>query len=511
MTLFEKSAIDALAHRVFNTSDLESAINEVYGFFRRHLPLDLIGLPVYDALRGTLRYRAFVNDEGVILADETIRLTQEAEKEARNIVPRKAVLIASMQENPVTREIYCHLGVEEPGTTLPIMVEIGQSRFGILALAAWGENRYTSDQLKVIEKMYEPISGVVRHILSQLEIENLKERLIRATGEIRERLIGGRVIGDLTGLKEVMSLAEQAAPLDVPVLIMGETGVGKEVVANAIHHLSKRSNGPMISINCGAIPDTLLDSELFGHEKGAFTGADTIRQGYFEQADRGTIFMDEIGELSLQAQVKLLRVMQDMTFQRVGGRRPIQVDVRVIAATNRDLKTLIANVQFRKDLWFRLNVFPIHVPALRERIIDIPTLAEYFVRRQSMEMNLPYKSRFASGAIKQLQAYDWPGNIRELKNVIERALITSRGEPLTFPDLAGITPKEQESFAAFKTGPWPTLDEITAQHIRQTLMKTNGQVGGKGGAADLLGINSSTLRARMRKLGIHITRMTGNF
>lgn len=511
MAILDKTEIEALSHRVFNSRDLESGINEVYRFFRAHLHIDLIGLPVFDAQMGTLRYRAFVDEEGVILADETIRLTKEAIMEARNIVSRKATLIGSMGENPVTREVYSHMGVEEPGTTLPIAVEIGPSRYGVLSLTAWGENQFTPQQLKSIETLYEPISGVVRHILSALEIESLKERLIRATEEIRDRLVGRRVIGALTGLREVMSLAEQAAPLDVPVLIMGETGVGKEVVANAIHHLSKRSDGPMISINCGAIPDTLLDSELFGHEKGAFTGADTIRQGYFEQADRGTIFMDEIGELSLQAQVKLLRVIQDKTFQRVGGRRPITVDVRMVAATNRDLKSLIATLQFRKDLWFRLNVFPIHIPPLRERIIDIPALAEYFIRQQTVEMNLPYHARFASGAMEQLQAYDWPGNVRELKNVIERALITCRGEPLSFPNLDGAPSDEKGRTAAVVAGPWPTLDEMMARHIRQTLKKTNGQVGGKGGAADLLGINASTLRAKMRKLGIQVKRVSETF
>jgi len=237
-----------------------------------------------------------------------------------------------------------------------------------------------------------------------MEIVNLKEYITLVNEEIRERFMGRRIIGSTTGLKEVLTLVEQAAPLDIPILITGETGVGKEVVASIIHQRSKRSDGPMISINCGAIPDTLLDSELFGHEKGAFTSADAMKQGYFERADRGTIFLDEIGELTLQAQVKLLRVIQDMTFQRVGGKRFITVDVRVIAATNRNLESLIAELQFRKDLWFRLNVFPIQVPPLRERLIDIPALAVYFARRQTIEMNLPYQPRFATGAMEQLQA-----------------------------------------------------------------------------------------------------------
>jgi len=506
----EKETIEVITRRVINSRNLETAISEVYKLFRRYLPLDFLNLPIYDSERGTLRYRAFANSQGVILTDETIRLSETARKEAKRIVAKKVELIDSLHENPVTKDVTAHLGLEEPGSSIAAVIDIGSSCFGVLGLAAWGKNRYTPVHLKIIEDLYEYISGAVRHILNQLEIASLKGRLIRENQEIRERLIDGRVIGALAGLKEVMSLAEQSAPLDVPVLIMGETGTGKEVVANSIHRMSKRSDGPMVSINCGAIPDTLLDSELFGHEKGAFTGADAIKIGYFEQAAHGTIFMDEIGELSMQAQVKLLRVMQNMTFQRVGGRMPITVDVRVIAATNRDLTALIANLKFRKDLWFRLNVFPIHVPPLRERIIDIPALAEYFVRKQTIEMNLPYQSRLATGAIERLQAYDWPGNVRELKNVIERELITSRGEQLTFKNLAEIPPEIRECSVSSEPNRYLTLDEMTAQYIHQTLKKTKGKISGMGSASDLLGINPSTLRARMRKLGIQVKKIPQN-
>ncbi len=503
MALLEKEAIEIFSHSVFNSHDLELSINEVYKFFKRYFPLDFMNLPIYDAQLGTLRYRAFVTDEGVILADETVRLSKAAQKEALKVISQKVISFGDFQRHSITREVAAHLGIDDNGgASIALVIELGPSRYGVLGLAAWGEDPYKGMHLKLLEELYEPIASTVRHILSQLEIISLKQRLIRENQDIRKRLMGQRFIGAVTGLKEVMSLVEQSAPLDVPVLIMGETGVGKEVVANAIHHLSKRSDGPMVSINCGAIPDNLLDSELFGHEKGAFTGADSLKQGYFEQADRGTIFMDEIGELTLQAQVKLLRVLQDMTFHRVGGKRPISVDVRVVAATNRDLTNLITNLQFRKDLWFRLNVFPIHIPPLRERKIDIPALAEYFIRRQTIEMNLPYKSQFTPGAIEQLQDYDWPGNVRELQNIIERALIISRGEPLSFPSLVGV-PREEYT-VAIPQDPvrYLTLDEIIDKYIRQTLVLTKGRISGKRGAANLLGINPSTLRARMKKLGI---------
>ncbi|MCE5212780.1 MAG: sigma-54 dependent transcriptional regulator [Deltaproteobacteria bacterium] len=512
MILLEKNAGETLIRQILNSQDPETAINEVFRFIRKYLPLDFMTLPVYDSRRGILRYRAFTNNEGVFFTDEPVRLSKDAKKEADRIMHQKMKFFESYLDNPVSKTVTSYFGLKEQDVCsgISVFTDLGSSRYGVLSFAARGRNRHTPEHLRIIEELYGSITEVTRHILSQMEIVNLKEYITLVNEEIRERFMGRRIIGSTTGLKEVLTLVEQAAPLDIPILITGETGVGKEVVASIIHQRSKRSDGPMISINCGAIPDTLLDSELFGHEKGAFTSADAMKQGYFERADRGTIFLDEIGELTLQAQVKLLRVIQDMTFQRVGGKRFITVDVRVIAATNRNLESLIAELQFRKDLWFRLNVFPIQVPPLRERLIDIPALAVYFARRQTIEMNLPYQPRFATGAMEQLQAYDWPGNVRELQNVIERALITNRGEPMTFPNLAGTSPAEPTIAALPEDTSYPTLDEITARYIRQTLMKTGGRISGKGGAADLLGMNPSTLRSRMRKLYIKVKKIPGN-
>jgi transcriptional regulator with GAF, ATPase, and Fis domain len=508
INLIDKKSIDAFTQRVFSSRDLEFSINEVYKFLRKHFPLDFMNIPIYDSQRGTLWYRSFVTDDGVILADETIRLSEIAQAEAQKMALQKIILISNVQEHPVTREVGAHLGIEDVGSTVILNMGVGPERYGILGLVAFGIERYKEVHLKLLEDLFEPVAGAVRHILSQLEIASLRERLIIENQEIRDRL-AYRIIGAEAGLKEVMSLVDQSAPLDVPVLLMGETGTGKEVIANAIHHRSSRSDGPLISVNCGAIPETLLDSELFGYEKGAFTGAVSLKKGYFEQADRGTIFLDEIGELSLQAQVKLLRVIQTLAFQRVGGSRTISIDVRVITATNRDLATMVENRHFRSDLWFRLNIFPIRIPPLRERKIDIPALAEYFVRRQSIEMNLPYTYHFLPGAIEQLQRYDWPGNVRELQNVIERALIISNGESLSFPNLSG-GPNVQAD-VEFLTSPelYLTMDEMIDQYIRKTLTLTKGRIAGKGGAAELLALNSSTLRGKMRKLGIQIKRIPG--
>ncbi|MGO9019583.1 MAG: sigma-54 interaction domain-containing protein [Syntrophobacteraceae bacterium] len=508
INLIDKKAIDTFTQRVFSSRDVESSINEVYKFLRKIFPLNFMNIPIYDSQRGTLWYRSFVTDNGVILADETVRLSEIAQAEALKMVKQKTTLVGNVQEHPVTREVGVHLGIEDVGSTVILNMGIGAERYGVLGLVAFGEDRYKGAHLKLLEDLFEPVAGAVRHILSQLEIASLRERLIVENQEIRDRL-AYRIIGAEAGLKEVMSLVDQAAPLDVPVLLMGETGTGKEVIAIAIHHRSSRSDGSLISVNCGAIPETLLDSELFGYEKGAFTGATSLKKGYFEQADRGTIFLDEIGELSLQAQVKLLRVIQTMAFQRVGGSRSISIDVRVVTATNRDLASMVENRQFRSDLWFRLNVFPIHIPPLRDRRVDIPALAEYFARRKSVEMNLPYTYRFLPGAIEQLQRYDWPGNVREVQNVIERALIISGGEPLSFENLSVAPPTQPAKEFPAQPEHYLTMDEMTDRYIRETLTLTKGRIAGKGGAAELLALNSSTLRGKMRKFGIQIKRLPG--
>jgi transcriptional regulator with GAF, ATPase, and Fis domain len=316
------------------------------------------------------------------------------------------------------------------------------------------------------------------------------------------RLSGDEIIGADFGLKTVMEMVRQVASLASPVLLLGETGVGKDVIANAIHYSSPRREGPLVKVNCGAIPETLLDSELFGHEKGAFTGALSQRRGRFERADHGTIFLDEIGELPPQAQVRMLRVLQYKEIERVGGTSPIPVDIRLIAATNRNLEEMVKVKQFREDLWFRLNVFPIHIPPLRERKEDIPALVRHFGDRKSRELRLPAPPPLARGVIDRLMAYPWPGNVRELENVMERALILGKGEPLTFDDLTGGRLDDKSKIPSGLQDEILELDEVVSRHIRRVLERVNGKVHGKGGAAEVLGINPSTLRNRMNQLGI---------
>ena len=319
---------------------------------------------------------------------------------------------------------------------------------------------------------------------------------------------GDEIIGSDFGLKAVMEMVRQVASLNSPVLLLGETGTGKEVIANAIHYSSPRKDGPFIKVNCGAIPETLLDSELFGHEKGAFTGAVSQRRGRFERADKGTIFLDEIGELPLQAQVRLLHVIQKREIERVGGTNSIPVDVRIISATHRNLEEMIASGRFREDLWFRLNVFPIILPPLRQRKEDIPSLISHFISRKSVELGVSTPPAVAPGALERLINYNWPGNVRELENLVERELIRHRGGQLMFDALlpAGqetISPDRREG--AHIRNPLK-LDEVISLHISNVLRMTKGKVHGSGGAAELLGIKANTLRARMDKLGIKYGR-----
>jgi transcriptional regulator with GAF, ATPase, and Fis domain len=311
------------------------------------------------------------------------------------------------------------------------------------------------------------------------------------------------------------------AQSDVPVLILGETGTGKEVVSRAIHSRSTRAAAPFIRVNCGAIPTELIDSQLFGHEKGAFTGAHDTRQGWFERADSGTLFLDEIGELPLPAQVRLLRVLQDGFIERVGGHQPIHVDVRLVAATHRDLAAMVKAGSFREDLWYRINVFPILLPRLRERVEDIPALACHLAQRAATRFGLPAVEPTAA-ELHLLMRYPWPGNIRELGAVIDRAAILGNGERLEVVKALGIqsspnvAPPPQSGPTLYEVipdappvlvqnsdvPPVLTLSAAMKEHIQRALVATHGRIEGRKGAAALLGINPHTLRARMRKLGV---------
>ncbi len=305
------------------------------------------------------------------------------------------------------------------------------------------------------------------------------------------------ILGADFGLKEVMQMVRQLAPLSSSALILGETGTGKEVIAGAIHNLSPRREKPFIKVNCGAIPNTLMDSELFGHEKGAFTGAISQKRGRFERAHGGTIFLDEIGELSAEAQVRLLRVLQEKKIERVGGTDTIDVNIRIIAATHRDLPEMVKAGKFREDLYFRLKVFPIEIPPLRDRSGDIPALVQHIIQLKAREMKLGSIPAIKNGAIEKLMTYAWPGNVRELENIVERALIIRKNDVIEFPDFEIKEIRSPKTTLPLHNQDTFELDNIVAEHIRKVLKMTNGKIEGKEGAAELLKVNPATLRNRM--------------
>jgi PAS domain S-box-containing protein len=340
------------------------------------------------------------------------------------------------------------------------------------------------------------------------EVERLKERLAAENAYLRAEIRTDRQFGEIVGQSEpllaVLDQVRRVAPTKSTVLVQGESGTGKEAIARAVHDLSPRREHPLIKVNCGAISPSLIESELFGHEKGAFTGALRQRAGFFELADGGTIFLDEVGELPADAQVKLLRVLQEQELSRVGSEAPIRVDVRVIAATNRDLAGLVEGGGFRLDLYYRLNVFPILLPPLRERRDDIPLLAGKFLADQGRSLGKELTGLTAA-AVRLIQSYDWPGNIRELQNVIERAAILATGPVVDIPPslvTSGTPHRASRGPKGLVEDEPVTLAAAEAQHIRRILERTGWAVAGPAGAAQLLGVPESTLRSRMKKLGI---------
>jgi formate hydrogenlyase transcriptional activator len=368
---------------------------------------------------------------------------------------------------------------------------------GTLNVGSTRENAFTPADVDFLSQVAGQAAIAIENATAYQEIGQLKDQLseekLYLQDEIRTEKNFGEIVGDSPPFKRVLEQAETVAPTDASVLILGETGTGKELIARAIHDLSTRRDRTFVKLNCAAIPTGLLESELFGHEKGAFTGAIAQKPGRFELAHKGTLFLDEIGDIPLELQPKLLRALQEHEFERLGGTRTIKVDVRLVAATNRDLAQMIAERQFRTDLYYRLSVFPISVPPLRERTDDIPKLVRYFTQKYARRMNKRIET-IPTETMEALIRYGWPGNVRELENLIERAVILTRGAALQIP-LA-------ELRGAPDTASPVTLQEAERDHIRRVLEQANWVVGGPNGAAARLGMKRTTLQSKMKKLGV---------
>lgn len=387
--------------------------------------------------------------------------------------------------------------------------------FGLLLFVAPSDHSFSARSKMLMQTLLEPISVAMENDERLRELTRFRKTAEAERKSLLSRLgreeIVDAIVGQKTGLKGVIERIDLVSNSDVPILILGETGTGKELIARKIHDRSSRVDRPFLKINCGAIPSELVDSQLFGHVRGAFTGALSDTAGWFERADGGTLFLDEIGELPLAAQVRFLRVLQDGWFERVGGSNSIHVDVRIVAATNQDLAAMVTAGQFREDLWYRIAVFPVILPPLRHRKEDVPDLAEHFVKRASCRFKL-YPVMPTQEDLSLLQSYDWPGNIREFASVIDRAAILGNGKTLEISKSLGwtgeysnTTPKadpksrkhEQDHSECMHT-----LDMVTRVHVERILHQTNGRIDGPHGAAVILGVNPHTLRGRMRKLGI---------
>ncbi len=506
--------------------DINTALHRCMLYLRSLFPVDTLMFGISDPEACTISHVAAANAAGPLPeVCRTITLPPEVARLLASSIYDSDRLVPDTQLDPLTRAVAPY--VKNRGCSEIILpLRIRDDRIGYMVMQAKGLDLYGAGQMELMASVREPLTIAMVNALRHQEVVALKDRLEEDNRYLQKELAHhshSTIIGAESGLRNTMEIVHQVAPLNSTVLLLGETGVGKEVVANAIHRLSPRREGPFIKVNCGAIPETLIDSELFGHEKGAFSGAVFQKRGRFERAHGGTIFLDEVGELPPAAQIRLLRVLQNKEIERVGGTRSIHVDIRVIAATHRNLEKMISEREFREDLWFRINTFPIIIPPLRHRKEDIPLLLQHFVARKAEELGFRSPPTIAQGALETLTTYPWPGNVRELENVVERALIQNKGRALTldaftlsqhpngplralddacgcvFPCLAW----RAEKPSPLRLGPTSLrLDDVLYKHIKEVLELTGGKVHGSDGAAEQLGINPSTLRHKMNKLGI---------
>jgi formate hydrogenlyase transcriptional activator len=503
-----------LTNRVVSKLDLRELLREVCVSIRAVMQCDGVGVTLSDPETHQLRLYAFDFPGGKGICHEGI--TVSAEVSATLVKAFRTSHSVSVAEVESTAD---PLAVAEGSKSLLHLPLVSRKRvLGVLSLGSFGENAFAEGDSAFLSQVANQIALAVENAIAYGEIASLKDKLaqevIYLQDEIRTELKFEEIVGNSDALRRVLAQVETVANTDSTVLIYGETGTGKELVARALHNLSSRKSNAFVKLNCAAIPTGLLESELFGHEKGAFTGAIAQRVGRFELANRGTVFLDEVGEIPLELQPKLLRVLQEREFERLGSTRTLRTDARLIAATNRDLGAMVEEQRFRSDLYYRLNVFPVRVPALRERREDIPLLVRHFVQQFSRRIKRNIET-IPSEAMNTLVRYEWPGNIRELQNVIERAVIVSTGPVLKVPldDLRTRVPSAEPSnggSVSEDAGKMRSvLEDAERKQILAALKQANWVVAGPKGAAALLGMKRSTLQAHMQRLGIRVSRAAG--
>ena len=412
---------------------------------------------------------------------------------------QQPLLVPKLTEERRWPKVIGHMREDETRSFCFVPLTTARGRLGAMGFMSLQEEAYSDADIEFLQQVAQQVAVAVENALAFQQIAELKDKLAKEKLYLEEELRTEHgfedIIGDSKALKEVLKQVEVVAPTDSTVLIQGETGTGKELVARAIHRLSGRNERTFIKLNCAAIPTGLLESELFGHERGAFTGAISQKAGRFELADKGTIFLDEVGEIPLELQSKLLRVLQEQEFERLGSTKTLRVNVRLIAATNRDLKSVVEAKQFRSDLYYRLNVFPVTVPPLRERSEDVPILIRYFTQHYAVRMKKNIHTVPAK-TLEVLSRYAWPGNVRELENLVERSVILTQGTDLQVP--IGELQTASHSAVASVT----TLEEAEREQILRALRDANWVLGGPAGAAVRLGLKRTTLQSKMQKLGI---------
>ena len=488
---------------VVSVLDLHELLKAVSDSLRRLVPHEYASLSLYDAESQSLQIHALDFPVSKGLLQEGLSVPVRGSPTGRALTTRQPVFITSNEIAQFGSDIARRILAEglKSACCLPL---ISHDRpLGTLVVASLEHEKFPERDAQLLRHVANQIAIAVENSLAfHREVERankLSEERLYLQDEIRSEYNFEEIIGESAGLKRILEQLQTVAPTDSTILILGETGTGKELIARAIHNLSARRDRTMVKVNCAAIPTGLLESELFGHEKGAFTGAIAQRVGRFELAHRGTLFLDEVGDIPFELQPKLLRVLQEQEFERLGSPRTIKVDVRLVAATNVDLWRRVTDHQFRTDLYYRLKVFPITVPPLRERREDIPLLVRYFAQKYARRMKKPIDT-IPGNAMAALSDYHWPGNVRELENFIERAVILSRGVELQIP-LAELKQRTKSSPIAGPNG-FETLEKTERDHIIRALGETKWIIGGPTGAAARLGMKRTTLQSRMRKLGI---------